>query len=156
MIKRPFWLDRIYESWNSRSIVWMSGARRVGKTTIAMMIPDAVYHNCDLPSVSRKLEDPEFYFNNLPRESTLIFDEVHKLNDPSTLLKIAADEFPQLRVLATGSSTLEATKKFKDSLTGRKSVIYLPPVLWDETRDLFNINDLDIRLLNGGLHPVAI
>ena len=151
MITRSFWLESIYEKWKSRSIVWLSGVRRVGKTTIAKMIPDAVYHNCDLPSVSRKLEDPEYYFKTLSKNSTLIFDEIHKLNDPSSLLKIAADEFPQIRVLATGSSTLEATKKFKDSLTGRKSVIYLPPVLWDETRNVFNVNDLDFRLLYGGL-----
>ena len=123
----------------------------MGKTTIAKMIPDAIYHNCDLPSVSRKLEDPEFYYRNLTRDSIIIFDEIHKLDDPSTILKIAADEFPQMKVLATGSSTLEATKKFKDSLTGRKSVIHLPPVLWNETRDLFGINDIDQRLLNGGL-----
>jgi len=151
MIKRPFWLTLIHKNWESRSIVWLSGVRRVGKTTIAKMIPEAVYHNCDLPSVSRKLEDPEFYFHHLSGEKILIFDEVHKLDDPSRLLKIAADEFPQIRVLATGSSTLEATDKFKDSLTGRKSTIYLPPVLWDETRDAFNINDLDIRLIKGGL-----
>jgi predicted AAA+ superfamily ATPase len=46
---------------------------------------------------------------------------------------------------------LAATKKFKDSLTGRKFAIYLPPVLWDECLAVFNIQDLDHRLLHGGL-----
>jgi hypothetical protein len=151
MTGRPFWIDLIYECWKLRSIVWLSGVRRVGKTTIAKMIPDAIYHNCDLPSVARKLEDPEFYFQQLPEERILIFDEIHKLSDPSNLLKIAADEFPKIKVLATGSSTLEATKKFKDSLTGRKNVIHLPPVLWDEARNVFKLNDLDKRLFSGGL-----
>lgn len=151
MIERSFWLERIKESWKSRSIVWLSGVRRVGKTTIAKMIPDAIYHNCDLPSVARKMEDPEFYLKQIPERSVLIFDEIHKLDDPSNLLKIAADEFPEIKVLATGSSTLEATKKFKDSLTGRKTVIRLSPVLWDETRDVFQLNDLNNRLFSGGL-----
>ncbi len=151
MTRRPFWLNRIHESWKSRSIVWLSGVRRVGKTTISKMIPDAVYHNCDLPSVSRKLEDPESYFQSISESKIIIFDEIHRLEDPSLLLKIAADEFTHINVLATGSSTLEATKKFKDSLTGRKNLVKLFPVLWDECKDVFNIADLDHRLLHGGL-----
>jgi predicted AAA+ superfamily ATPase len=67
------------------------------------------------------------------------------------LLKIAADNFPNLKILATGSSTLSATQKFRDSLTGRKVMIYLPPVLWDECQDVFSIKKLDRRLLHGGL-----
>lgn len=66
-------------------------------------------------------------------------------------MKIAADEYPSLKILATGSSTLEATKKFQDSLTGRKIQLVLFPVLWTETRQEFNIKDLDHRLLRGGL-----
>jgi predicted AAA+ superfamily ATPase len=73
------------------------------------------------------------------------------LEDPSSLLKIAADEFPDLRILATGSSTLAATKKFRDSLTGRKHSIYLAPVLWQECQKEFEIKDLDKRLFHGGL-----
>ncbi len=151
MINRPFWINKINNAWESRSIVWLSGVRRVGKTTISKMFPDAVYLNCDLPSVVRKLEDPESFLKSVPKGSTIIFDEIHRLEDPSRILKIAADEFPDIKVLATGSSTLEATRKFKDSLTGRKNVIYLPPVLWDECKELFNITDLDFRLRQGGL-----
>ena len=51
--------------------------------------------------------------------SSTFIDEVHQLADPSRLLKIGADEFPKLKILATGSSTLAATQKFRDSLTGR-------------------------------------
>ena len=65
--------------------------------------------------------------------TTLGFDEVHRLADPSLLLKIAADEYPGLRILATGSSTLAATGKFRDSLTGRKRAVQLYPVLWEES-----------------------
>ena len=155
MLNRPYWLQRINESWESRSIVWLSGVRRAGKTTIAKMLSDSIYNNCDLPSVARKLEDPESYFKSVAKGSTVIFDEIHRLEDPSRLLKIAADEFSHIKVLATGSSTLEATKKFKDSLTGRKYVINLPPVLWDECREIFKISDLDHRFLHGGL-PEAL
>ncbi|APF20448.1 putative ATPase [Caldithrix abyssi DSM 13497] len=151
MVKRPFWLNKIYRAWQKRSFVWLSGVRRVGKTTLSKMIDDALYLNCDLPSTQRLLEDPEFFFKNQSSAQKIIFDEIHRLSDPSQLLKIAADEFPHLKILATGSSTLEATKKFRDSLTGRKISIHLKPVLWSEcTRD-FKINNLDYRLLRGGL-----
>ena len=72
---------------------------------------------------------------------------MHRIADPSLLLKIAADEYPELRILATGSSTLAATGKFRDSLTGRKRAIYLCPVLWEECEEPFGIADLDRRLL---------
>ncbi|MEN8261777.1 MAG: AAA family ATPase [Pseudomonadota bacterium] len=151
MIKRTLWLDRIQQAWTRRSIVWLSGVRRVGKTTLARMLPDALYMNCDLPSTQRALEDPELFLDGRVSGTILVFDEVHHLNDPSRLLKIAADEYLQLKVLATGSSTLAATRKFRDSFTGCKQAIHLCPVLWDECADPFGVSDLDRRLLHGGL-----
>ena len=103
MKERPFWIDRIQKAWESRSIVWLSGARRVGKTTLSKMFKDAVYLNCDLPSVVRRLEDPESFLMSVSKNSIVIFDEIHQLEDPSRLLKIAADEFTELKILATGS-----------------------------------------------------
>lgn len=151
MIKRNLWLDRIKLAWAKRSVVWLSGVRRSGKTTLARMLPDAVYMNCDLPSTVRALEEPELFLSAQAKGSLLILDEVHNLADPSRLLKIAADEFPRLKVLATGSSTLAATRKFSDSLTGRKQSLHLCPVLWEECRDPFEVTDLNRRLLHGGL-----
>lgn len=120
------------------------------------MFPDAVYMNCDLPSVQRQLENPEFFFGNLSARSMVIFDEIHRLRNPSQVLKIGTDVFPELRILATGSSTLEATKKFRDSLTGRKIQIHLLPVLWTECLEDFGIASLDRRLLNGGLPELLL
>jgi predicted AAA+ superfamily ATPase len=151
MVERPFWIQRIRQAWEKRPIVWLSGVRRAGKTTLAQMFSTAVYQNCDLPSVVRRLFDPESFYDSLDKGANVIFDEIHRLEDPSRLLKIAADAYPHLKVLATGSSTLAATKKFRDSLTGRKQMIYLPPVLWSECIDYFNIKELDRRLLHGGL-----
>lgn len=152
---RALWLDCIRQAWNRRSIVWLSGVRRVGKTTLASMLPDAIYVNCDLPSNARALSDPELFLAVQPPGSLLVLDEVHRLEDPSLLLKIAADEYPHLKVLATGSSTLAATSKFRDSLTGRKQAIHLCPVLWAECAGPFGVPDFDRRLLHGGL-PEAL
>lgn len=156
MIERPLWLERVQRAWTQRSIVWLSGVRRVGKTTIARMLPDAVYMNCDLPSSVRALEDPELFLGTQAADAVLVFDEVHRLDDPSRLLKIAADEYPRLKILATGSSTLAATRKFSDTLAGRKRSIHLCPVLWEECAEPFQVPDLDRRLLHGGLPELLL
>jgi predicted AAA+ superfamily ATPase len=151
MITRPYWLDRIPSAWKKRPIVWLAGVRRVGKTTLAKMLPDTVYLNCDLPSDARRLDDPELFYRAQSKDAVIVMDEIHRLADPSRVLKIASDTFPGLRILATGSSTLAATRKFRDTLAGRKHVLVLPPVLWTEAENDFGIRDLDRRLLNGGL-----
>ena len=151
MIIRNYWIDKINDLWKRRSIVWLSGVRRVGKTSLCHQIADSVYYNCDLPSVQRNLSDPEFFLEQQNSRKIIILDEVHRLKDPSLLLKIASDNYPLLKILATGSSTLEATHKFRDTLTGRKYSLNLPPVLWRECLDSFNISDFDHRLIRGGL-----
>ena len=155
MVNRPRWLHLIRDAWETRPVVWLSGVRRIGKTTLSHMLPGARYLNCDLPSVQRTLEDPELFFDSVPRDAVLAFDEIHRLPDPSHVLKIAADEHPGIRVLATGSSTLAATGKFRDSLAGRKLEVHLCPVPWEECLDAFGVAELDRRLLHGGL-PEAL
>jgi hypothetical protein len=154
MVPRPFWLDRIAACWTKAPIVWLSGVRRVGKTTLAAALEDAELLNCDLPSTQQVLEDPESFYRSLTKPR-LILDEVHQLPDPSRLLKIGADSFPHLRILATGSSTLAATRKFRDSLAGRKRNLHLVPVRYQEL-PAFGIRDLRKRLHRGGLPPALL
>ena len=153
MFERPFWRARIERSWRKAPIVWLSGVRRVGKTTLVRSFPDVLYLNCDLPSVQEQVRDIELFYAQV-RAGTLVLDEVHQLPDPSRLLKIGADTRPKLRILATGSSTLAATTKFKDTLTGRKRNIELVPVLWGEL-EAFGASHSD-RLLRGGLPPALL
>ncbi len=149
-ILRPFWVNRIERAWDSRNIVWLSGARRLGKTVLSRQLPDARYFNCDLPSVRDRLTDPEAFFAHLPPGSRIVLDEVHRAEDPAGLLKIAADAWPGIRVLATGSSTLYASRRFSDSLVGRKWPIRFAPVLWRESPGWTGAANLERRLLNGG------
>ena len=154
MIDRPVWNDRLAAGWKQAPIVWLTGPRRVGKTVLAQGLPGGEFLNCDLPSVAERLRDPESFYRSV-KKSFVVFDEVHQLPDPSRLLKIGADGFPKLRILATGSSTLAATQKFRDSLTGRKRVVEFVPVLYGEL-SAFGVVDLRERLLRGGLPPALL
>lgn len=154
MIERSIWRNRILAAWKRAPVVWLCGPRRTGKTVLGRSFSDAEFLNCDLPSTARRLEDPDTFFRSL-KARTVVLDEVHQLHDPSRLLKIGADDFPKLKILATGSSTLAATQKFRDSLTGRKRIVPLTPVLHEELAD-FGILDMRERLLRGGLPPALL
>ena len=151
MKKRSFWVEQIGKAWERRSVIWLSGVRRVGKTFLSQSLADAEYFDCELPRVRVMLEDAEGFLRPL-RGRTIILDEIHRLQNPSELLKIAADHYPEVRILATGSSTLGASAKFKDTLTGRKESLWLTPML---AQDLVDFGDADLakRLLFGGLPP---
>ena len=148
MFDRPLWRDRIEDAWARRSLVWLVGVRRSGKTVLCRTLPSVEYLDCELPSVRRSLEDPEGFLGSM-RGKRIALDEVHRLPDPSELLKIATDHFPEVKIIATGSSTLEATAKFRDQLTGRKEEVWLTPMV--ELDRATAGGTLEHRLGEGGL-----
>ena len=150
MKKRLFWLQCIENYWK-RSILWISGVRRVGKTCLCQTIADVHYFDCELPRVRRMMEDPEGFWSGLRRQR-VVLDEIHRLGNPSEMLKIAADHYPDIKIIATGSSRLGASAKFKDTLSGRKTDFWLTPMISADLRDFENDN-LSYRLLRGGMPP---
>lgn len=151
MVVRSYWLDRIQERLQGRSVLWLSGVRRAGKTYLCKSIPDAEYFDCELPRVRRAIEDPERFLEDL-KGRTVVLDEIHRLQNPSEILKIGADHFPDTKIVATGSSTLGASSKFKDTLTGRKNELWLTPMISEDLAPFEN-TDLRHRFLRGGLPP---
>lgn len=150
VVERTFWHERLERAWTHRSIVWLSGVRRVGKTVLCRTLPDVEYFDCELPSVRRQIADPEAFLETV-RGKRVVLDEVHRLDRPSELLKIAADHHPDTKVVATGSSTLAASRKFSDTLTGRKTEVRLTPMM-SADMDAFG-GGLEDRLWWGGLPP---
>ena len=101
MIERPFWRQRIEDAWSEAPIVWLCGVRRAGKTTLARDLGDerTIYINCDLPAVEEMVRDPQVFYGSCEKP-VVVFDEIHQLRDPARLLKIGADLFPRLKILA--------------------------------------------------------
>jgi len=97
------------------------------------------------------MSDPQSFLEDL-KGRTIVLDEVHRLDNPSEILKIAADHYTDTRVIATGSSTLGASAKFRDALTGRKHELWLTPII-SEDLAAFKQTNLPHRFLFGGLPP---
>jgi len=75
MISRPFWRQGMEEAWGEVSIVWLSGVRRSGKTTLAESLGSEriLYVNCDLPSAEDMVRDPEVFFRGCSKPM-VVFD----------------------------------------------------------------------------------
>jgi predicted AAA+ superfamily ATPase len=151
MVHRLFWLDLIEHAWRTRSVIWLSGVRRVGKTCLCQSLPNVEYFDCELPRVRRMLLDPQSFLDGL-RGRRIVLDEIHRLSNPSELLKIAADHYRTSHIVATGSSTLGASTKFRDTLAGRKRDLWLTPMSLRDLEDA-KLPDLKRRLRRGGLPP---
>lgn len=148
IINRPFWQQKIESAWKQKNIIWLMGVRRIGKTSLCQSVPETTYFDCERPRVRQLFGDPEAFLES-QHNKRIILDEIHRLDNPSEILKLAADHYPSVKIIATGSSTLGASAKFKDTLTGRKKELWLTPLLLEELT-LFDNIDLRHRLLFGG------
>jgi|SRR5581483_6327487 len=148
LIQRPFWKKLIESAWSDKNIVWLMGLRRVGKTSLCHSLEDIVYFDCERPRVRQVIEDDPEAFLESQKGKRIALDEIHRLENPSEVLKLAADHY-NIKIIATGSSTLGASSKFKDTLTGRKREVWLTPMLLDEM-DYFGNTDIRHRFLYGG------
>ena len=151
MVRRSYWIEAIEGLWAEKSVVWLAGVRRAGKTFLCRSLPGAEYLDCELPSTRRALEDPEGFLRDLGSRR-VVLDEVHRLPNPSELLKIAADYHPDTQIVATGSSSLGASRRFRDTLTDRKRDLWLTPMLMQDEQE-FGARGLDHRFRFGGLPP---
>ena len=151
MVRRSYWIEVVERLWREKSVVWLSGVRRVGKTFLCQSLPNVEYVDCELPSTRSRLEDPERFLRDVVGRRVVV-DEIQRLRDPSELLKIAADYHPETRLIATGSSSLGASRRFRDTLTDRKRDLRLTPITLQDDQE-FGSRGIDHRFQHGGLPP---
>ncbi len=123
----------------------LTGARQTGKTSILIMLKNYLEEK-EKPSFYFNLENPEYLellnkhpyniFELIPKiksKQYIIIDEVQYLDDPTNFLKLLYDEKrDQIKVIASGSSSFYIDKKFKDSLVGRKILLEVYPLDFNE------------------------
>lgn len=127
MIER--WLKKqVISALKARRVVHLTGARQVGKTTLAKSLNlDRFKHETldrDLLCKAAQ-DDPAGFVDRKPGE-TFIIDEVQKAPQLLNEIKIRVDEDNERgQYLLTGSSNLRFAKAVKDSLAGRMRTIRL-------------------------------
>ncbi len=128
--------------WLSRhKAILIIGARQVGKTTmLSNMITDmenVLWLNADESTTRDKLakQDIESLKLIVGNYKTIIIDEVQRIANAGLLLKILVDNFKDLKIIATGSSSLDISENIFEPLTGRHISFYLFPFTLAELYD---------------------
>lgn len=131
---------------SSKKIILVLGARQVGKTTLVRDISQRleakgnkqsfsankiIYLNCDIDEERNLINTTSKTLLEhllLSKADILLIDEAQRLDNPGLTLKIIHDNFPQVKVLATGSSSFDLKNKLSDPLTGRYLDFMLYPL----------------------------
>lgn len=130
-----------------RKMVFVAGPRQVGKTTLALSLPDAGdgYLNWDIAEHRERILRRE-----LPPGPLWVFDEIHKYRSWRNSLKGLYDGRTEgQRILVTGSARLDLYRFSGDSLQGRYHMLRLHPLSVAEL-GLTSAGDLEQLLTLGG------
>ena len=143
LIKREI-QEAIQRCFFKGKVIIIYGARQVGKTTLVRQIqanyPDSLYLNCDEPDIRNALTDvTSTQIKSLIGEKKVIFiDEAQRVKNIGLTLKIMADNFKNIQVVATGSSAFELSNRIIEPLTGRKYEFHLYPFSLKELLQLYS------------------
>lgn len=129
------YLTRFIEQDLPSKMVFLSGPRQVGKTTLALKLlggneTDPAYFNWDFEKDQQRILKGEFP----PGRTLLVFDEIHKYKRWRNWLKGLYDKTrSQRRYLVTGSARLDLYRRGGDALTGRYHSYRLHPFSFHPT-----------------------
>lgn len=143
------------------------GARRVGKTTLTQDIlsqyPEKKpkYINCELVANKQALEihDASQLKNFLGNSELVVLDEAQNIEGIGKTIKIIVDTYPNIQIIATGSSSFDLANKTIESMAGRMYTFMLYPFSVGEIEQGKGYGEVESRLenlLRFGLYPEII
>jgi uncharacterized protein len=142
-------------------VILLYGARQTGKTTLVKKLLDnhgGAYFNADEPDIrlqfaNRTSSDLKHLIGKV---GLVVIDEAQRIENIGLTLKLMVDNFPDVQVIATGSSSFELADRLKEPLTGRKYEYMLPPLSLQEFEQVEGPLETDRRISNAtvfGLYP---
>ncbi|HOF45026.1 MAG TPA: ATP-binding protein [Candidatus Pacearchaeota archaeon] len=165
IIKRTI-QSRLEDKFFKGKVIILYGPRQVGKTTLVKEIQkknlsNSIYFNCDEPDIREKLESKTSTFLKelIGDKKIIIIDEAQRVKNIGITLKLIIDNFKDVQVIATGSSSFDLANKTTESLTGRKYEFYLYPFSIEELNPEKNKIEIDRTIENRmiyGLYPEVI
>jgi uncharacterized protein len=149
-------------------IIRIYGLRRSGKTTLCKDIlkelnfSEDAYFNCEILRNKEVFEslDHDLIKNYLGGNKLVVLDEAQNISQIGLMLKIMIDTYPELQIIATGSSSFELANQTGEPLVGRNYTYNLFPLSLSELEiggyDInLNPNNLD-KLLRFGTMPDVV
>ena len=146
MIKRYYTTEMIEKKLLPARVLVIYGPRRAGKTTLVESYLAQTNHKNVLSTTGddidfRKIIQSESITkikSALSNLDLLVIDEAQRIRNIGLGLKICVDHIPNLRIIATGSSSFDLANKIGEPLTGRQKIITLFPISVLEYKDQFN------------------
>ena len=145
-------LDRLSKKVVSGKVTIVYGPRRVGKTTLIKTFlereSDYLFVTGEDLFVQQELatQSIEKLKGFLRGKKLLVIDEAQYIPNLGLNLKLIVDQMPDVRVIATGSSTFDLVKEVGEPLTGRQNVIRLYPIAQAELNLIENRAETKSRL----------
>ncbi len=148
-----------------RKAIIILGARQVGKSTLMSHVSETLESpilelNCDDPDVRNMLTDINSVNLRLlvGRNKIIAIDEAQRVENIGLVLKRIVDEYPNVQLLVSGSSSLRLKSSINEPLTGRKYEYEMYPISTGELYDTFGLMStmqyLEARLIYGSYPDV--
>jgi uncharacterized protein len=143
-------LPKLLDNIENNKIIILTGPRQVGKTTLLKMIyakiaqkSKAIFLDMDLTANQEFGKDLSKFISYLnlngysqKEERFYVFvDEFQRLPEMTMVFKNIYDNYPNIKIFASGSSSLSIKKSAKESLAGRKFIFEIFPLDFEEFLD---------------------
>lgn len=161
-------LQRLKDYCFQGKAILLIGPRQVGKTTLlktlqAEIQTESVWLNADEADILELLSSAHTSTELLhlvgANTKLVIIDEAQQVPNIGQKLKLFYDNFPDIQVIATGSSAFELQNNMNEPLTGRKRTLHLYPISFEELREYKSYleakRQLETRLIYG-MYPDVI
>lgn len=161
-----FPLKKLLRSVTPGKVVVIHGPRRVGKTTLLHKFMEGEKEGLFVSGEdifvreflsSGSIDKLKTFVGD---NDLLIIDEAQYIPEIGLNLKLIVDHIPQVRIIATGSSTFDLAKHVGEPLTGRKSVIKMYPLSQMELGTIEKPSqiraNLEMRLIFGSYPEIVI
>ena len=136
MHNRRYYINIWQELAAQKSMIFISGPRQAGKTTLSKLISRSYtnnyYFNWDIAEHRTLFFSNPSFFEGIKRKDPstplIILDEIHKYKDWKNYLKGIYDQFHEsYKFIVSGSGRLDIYQKGGDSLAGRYYMFHLFP-----------------------------
>lgn len=160
-------IDNLYRG----KVIRLYGLRRSGKTTLCQSILEqelgapmskSNYYNCEILRHKNIFEtlDPDIIKNYLGNAKLVVLDEAQNISRIGLMLKLMVDTYPDIQIIATGSSSFELANQSGEPLVGRAYTYILHPITIQELKNHSSeheiITNLDTILRYGLMPGVAV